>query len=506
CAIWRSGNEKQGDKKQKENSRKTDGKENEKTTARLETSNHHLQHERSHHLQTPAVSSPPLATRGPSPWKPASRRSPAPPAVLLCTDIPHRLPSGEICAHFRFPGVDLANTSCPSARWVGGGFVEMEDVVDDVIGATRAAAAVENGVNGKPGSPDGVTPHAEEEHEERANGDNSGESEVINPPEEAGGEATSPPEGRKLRLSKRDQDPKVVKSKSPRSGDEGQTRRRAPNSSLPNGDAGVGSNKTEKNEARPPPKDKDASLSDDSKEKRKTQKPLGQHSSVKRDEAESNCESSKPRKTGSTPSYGFTFKCDERSEKRREFYSKLEEKIHAREIEISNMQAKSKETEEAELKMLRKSLKFKATPMPSFYKEPPPAKVELKKTPPTRARSPKLGRPKSKSTQEVEENTTTNQPLRLSLDEKIPQNGVKQSTPSSSVKKPQRKSLPKLPSEETGPLDTAASTKVKAIDAQGNESLTEESHGTEVNTDFVQGPIRAEVTPDEQELSGHIVA
>ncbi|MED6109722.1 hypothetical protein PIB30_036283 [Stylosanthes scabra] len=97
------------------------------------------------------------------------------------------------------------------------------------------------------------------------------------------------------------------------------------------------------------------------------------------EDGQSTTSSTTPRRRSSGS--GFSFRLEERAEKRKE---------------------------EVEIKQLRKAMTFKATPMPSLYKEPPP-KVELKKIPTTRLTFPKLGRNKGSVVSNNSENKSCSQ-------------------------------------------------------------------------------------------------
>lgn len=109
----------------------------------------------------------------------------------------------------------------------------------------------------------------------------------------------------------------------------------------------------------------------------------------------------------------------------------------------------------------------------------------LMQIPTTRPKSPKLGRRKSSSPVDPEvNNSQSSRPSRLSLDEKLSQNNSAKGPPPVHSKKPQRKSLPKLPSQRSS-----------LSNATNNEKTASSSKATEVENATLSCQVNEEASP-----------
>ncbi|XP_076904349.1 protein WVD2-like 7 [Bidens hawaiensis] len=136
----------------------------------------------------------------------------------------------------------------------------------------------------------------------------------------------------------------------------------------------------------------------------------------------------------------FGFKTGQRAENRKEFYTKIVEKTHAKEMEINKFEAKTLEKQVAEMKQFRKSLNFKAKPLPSFYIDQPKVTPITKTTNQPRPRSQAMAtRPiKSSVPLNARPSSSTTSTNRIRVPESVGRNNVaeKKDTKSSKPKDP----------------------------------------------------------------------
>ncbi len=158
------------------------------------------------------------------------------------------------------------------------------------------------------------------------------------------------------------------------------------------------------------------------------------------------------------------------------------------------------------MRQLRKSLTFKASPMPSFYLEAPPPKVEMKKIPPTRAKSPKLTTSRRSSILGSEAEGSALPVARTKHDQRHNGLGLHQKSNDASddkaavgTKKPLKKAVTKkMPAEKNnsqeklngnekpesaGPLDGPTHTVSSTGEAVLGELVTEQNELEELKSD-----------------------